>query len=79
MNGSDFDDAILQILGVRKIATDKNRYRLLISDGLNMVPWAMVSTQVAERFTITAVPTNSIIRLKKYFTTCIKQKDEFNQ
>lgn len=69
MRGAVLDDCIMQVLGVKKITTnsDKERYRLLLSDGKYIISYAMLSTQVTNG-EITAF---SIIKIKKYITSVL--------
>ncbi|GFY04709.1 replication protein A 70 kDa DNA-binding subunit [Trichonephila clavipes] len=64
LNGEDVANAVLQILGCKKIpGAGNDRYRLLISDGVTGCPFAMLGTQLnhmvaneeLEKFTIVRV------------------------
>ncbi|RZB40475.1 replication protein A 70 kDa DNA-binding subunit [Asbolus verrucosus] len=70
MNDDKVPDPIMQVLGSKKInssSSDKERYRILLSDGKNNVSFAMLTTQASSG----GVQTNSIIKLKKYITSMI--------
>ncbi|KAI4471651.1 replication factor-a protein 1 n-terminal domain [Holotrichia oblita] len=48
MQGAQVDCPIMQVLGSKKITTinsDKDRYRILLSDGLFHISFAMFTTQ----------------------------------
>ncbi|KAF8786558.1 replication protein A 70 kDa DNA-binding subunit-like [Argiope bruennichi] len=64
LNGEDVANAVIQILGCKKIpGAGNDRYRLLISDGVTGCPFAMLGTQLnhmvankeLEKFTIVRV------------------------
>lgn len=80
MNGSlkdaDSEQPILQILGSKKINnnsvnTDKERYRMLLSDGICSISHAMLATQANDDLP-PGGPTNfTVIKVKKFVTSMI--------
>lgn len=74
MQGGHVDNPLMQVLGSKKIAsgsTDKERYRILLSDGKNLISFAMFTTQINERVSSGELPTFTIIKLKNYITSVI--------
>lgn len=71
MSGGNVENAVMQVLGTKKVTCksgDKERHRLLLSDGLNCISFAMLSTQVAQK---EDMPQFSIIKILKYITSLI--------
>lgn len=66
MRGATFNELIMQVLGCKRIAStsEKERYRLLLSDGKYVISFAML-TQVGE------IPTFTIIKVNKYITSIV--------
>ncbi|XP_025836145.1 replication protein A 70 kDa DNA-binding subunit-like [Agrilus planipennis] len=74
MKGGTFENPIMQILGSKKIASgssDKERYRLLLSDGKYLISFAMLSTHINELIVAGELKCNSIIKIKKHITSVI--------
>lgn len=74
MNGGEFPNAVVQVLGSKKIQSnvaDKERYRMLISDGVNTIAFAMVTTSLNHKFPSEGIPNYSIIRIDKAVTSVI--------
>lgn len=69
MRGGDYPDAVMQVLGSKKInsAGSDKRYRLLISDGKNSISFAVLTTQIDGG----AVSNFSVIKLVKFITSPI--------
>lgn len=75
MTGGVVDDPIMQVLGHKKITgagQDKERYRILVSDGKYQISFAMLATQLNEKILSGELSSNSIIKVKKYITSLIK-------
>lgn len=67
MRGGKLEDPIVQVLGSKKIASnsEKERYRMLISDGRYCISYAMLHTFGQE------IAQYSIVKLKRYVTSVI--------
>lgn len=68
MNNGIVKDPVMQVLGVRKItaAGANERYRLLISDGLNVNSFAMLATQLNNMVTSGELSEFSILKIKRH-------------
>lgn len=68
MNNGDVKDPVMQVLGVRKITAvgANERYRLLISDGLNVNSFAMLATQLNSMVTSGELSEFSILKIKRH-------------
>lgn len=75
MHGAEVKDPVMQILGSKRVTShqgDKERYRLLLSDGKHFISYAMLSVQVHDAVGgSTQIPDNSVIKLKRYITSVI--------
>ncbi|KAI4471648.1 replication factor a 1 rfa1 [Holotrichia oblita] len=74
MQGGQVDCPIMQVLGSKKIATissDKERYRILLSDGLFHISFAMFTTQINEKMESGELPMFSVIKIKQYITSVV--------
>lgn len=74
MKGSQIQNPIMQVLGSKRIASgsaDKERFRLLLSDGKYAVSFAMLTTQINDKTTKGEIVDNSIILIKRYITSVI--------
>lgn len=72
MRGGDYSSPVMQVLGSKKISSnvpEKERYRILLSDGRHTISFAMVTTQVNDEPGGPA--TFSVIRINKYITSVI--------
>lgn len=71
MRGGDYSSPVMQILGSKKITSstpDKERYRILLSDGRHTISFAMLTTQTG----VGQCPENfSVIRIDKFITSVI--------
>uniref|UniRef100_A0A1B0CNK6 Replication protein A subunit n=1 Tax=Lutzomyia longipalpis TaxID=7200 RepID=A0A1B0CNK6_LUTLO len=71
------EQPVLQILGAKLIPNSENeRYRLLISDGLNLHSYAMLTSQLNYMFKEGSLADFSIFRLKRFNTSNIPTKPE---
>lgn len=72
MRGGEYPDAIMQVLGSKKINSgnsEKERYRILLSDGKHTISFAMLTTQTNDG---SGVPeTFSVISIDKFITSVI--------
>ncbi|CAH0547198.1 unnamed protein product [Brassicogethes aeneus] len=79
MRGGDPTDPIVQVLGTKKIQNssekEKERYRLLLSDGKFTISFAMISLQPGER----CIPNFSVIVLKQYITSVVNNASKTEQ
>lgn len=73
MTGGQIADPVMQVLGSKKIIgnAEKERYRLLVSDGKYQISFAMIATQINDKITSGELSINSIIKVKKYITSMI--------
>ncbi|KAF2878996.1 hypothetical protein ILUMI_27178 [Ignelater luminosus] len=82
MKGDQVDDPIMQVLGSKRIAsasTDKERFRLLLSDGKYLVSYAMLTTQINDKIANGELADNTIIRVKRYITSVINNGGKSNK
>ncbi|KAF5300828.1 hypothetical protein FQA39_LY10950 [Lamprigera yunnana] len=74
MKGGQVEHPIMQVLGTKRIASssaDKERFRVLLSDGKHMISFAMVTSQINDKLVNGELADNSIIKIKKYITSVI--------
>ncbi|KAG8225777.1 hypothetical protein J437_LFUL005736 [Ladona fulva] len=73
MSGGTVDAPVVQVLGNRKIVGNEasDRYRLLISDGVNVLSFAMLGTQLNEKVVSGQLSNNTIIRIKNHITSLV--------
>lgn len=74
MSGGQVDKPIMQVLNSKQVNSnqpDKKRFRLLLSDGLNTISFAMVTTHITEQNTTGEIPDLSIIRMNNYITSVV--------
>lgn len=82
MRGGNIQDPIMQILGSKRIAsacTDKERFRLLLSDGTNLISYAMLTTHINDQVANGEIMDNTIIKVKKYITSVINNAGKGNK
>ncbi|GBM05835.1 Replication protein A DNA-binding subunit [Araneus ventricosus] len=65
LNGEEVANAVIQILGCRKIPGTPERYRLLISDGVTGCPFAMLGTQLNHMVSNEELGKFTIVRVDK--------------
>lgn len=74
MNGAELKDPIMQVLGSKKVISnqsDKERFRLLLSDGKYYISYAMITIQIGDSRANIQIPDNSIIVIQRYITSII--------
>lgn len=74
MNGTELKDPVMQVISSKRVTSnqaDKDRFRLLLSDGKHYISYAMLSVQTNNKNASGQVPDNSIIKLKRYITSVI--------
>ncbi|XP_046386232.1 replication protein A 70 kDa DNA-binding subunit [Ischnura elegans] len=73
MSGGTVENPIVQVLGSRKIVGNEasDRYRLLISDGINVLSFAMLGTQLNEKVVSGELSNNTIIKIKHHITSLV--------
>lgn len=78
MNNGDVKDPVMQVLGVRKItaAGANERYRLLISDGLNVNSFAMLATQLNSMVTSGELSEFSILKIKRHIISNLTDRSK---
>ncbi|KAK4876505.1 hypothetical protein RN001_009011 [Aquatica leii] len=82
MKGSQIQSPIMQVLGSKRIASsnsDKERFRLLLSDGKHAISFAMITTQINDKVTTGELADNSIIQIKRYITSVINNTGKRNK
>lgn len=75
MAGGDTENTILQVLGHKRITgqqEDKERYRLLVSDGRYQISFAMIATQLNDKISSGEITNNAVIKVLKYITSILK-------
>lgn len=75
MAGSAFDKPILQVLGAKRVPGIEGivRYRLIVSDGNNLITYAMLTTQLND-YDENQLAEKSIIRIEKYVVSLVSQE-----
>ncbi|XP_071448452.1 replication protein A 70 kDa DNA-binding subunit [Hetaerina americana] len=73
MSGGTVENPIVQVLGSRKIVGNEasDRYRLLISDGVNVLSFAMLGTQLNEKVVSGELSNNTIIKINHHITSLV--------
>ncbi|KAG5891263.1 hypothetical protein JTB14_019670 [Gonioctena quinquepunctata] len=74
MKGGDYPNPIMQVLGSKKInsgAADKERYRILLSDGKNTISFAMLTTPIKDKPGTSGIENFSVIKISKFITSII--------
>ncbi|KAJ8953979.1 hypothetical protein NQ314_007172 [Rhamnusium bicolor] len=74
MKGGDVHQPVMQVLGSKKInsgSSDKERYRILLSDGKNSISFAMLTTQINDKVGCGGISTFSVIKIDRYITSVI--------
>lgn len=74
MRGAQLNDPVMQVLGSKKISSttsDKERFRILLSDGKYLITYAMLTAQVGNQAVSREIATFSVIKIKKYVTSVI--------
>lgn len=78
MNNEDVKDPVMQVLGVRKIAAAgaNERYRLLISDGLNLNSFAMLATQLNDMVSSGELTEFAILKIKRHIISNLTDRSK---
>ncbi|KAJ8958164.1 hypothetical protein NQ318_006103 [Aromia moschata] len=74
MKGGEYTAPIMQVLGIKKInsgSADKERYRMLLSDGKNTISFAMLTTQLKDAVGSGGIPIFTIIKINRFITSVI--------
>lgn len=76
MKGADVEAPVVQVLGCKKINSgggDKNRYRILVSDGKHSISFAMltISPNNPAIKDDNGIEMFSVIRIDKYITSVL--------
>ncbi|KAF2901892.1 hypothetical protein ILUMI_04293 [Ignelater luminosus] len=82
MKGDQIEDPIMQVLGSKRIAStsaDKERFRLLLSDGKYLVSFAMLTTQINDKIVNGELVDNTIIKVKRFITSVINSGGKSNK
>ncbi|XP_055532718.1 replication protein A 70 kDa DNA-binding subunit [Wyeomyia smithii] len=76
MCGNELDKPVVQILGTKRIAgsgDQSERFRLLISDGVNMYTFAMLATQLNDLQQSGQLAEYTVIRINRYITSVVNR------
>lgn len=76
MCGNELDQPVVQILGSKRIAgggDQSERFRLLISDGVNMYSFAMLATQLNDLHQKGQLAEYTVIRINRYITSIVNR------
>lgn len=68
MNSEVLPEPVLQILGIRNLKSEQERYRLILSDGQYFSTYAVLGSQLNELKHKGLLNENAIVRLDKYTT-----------
>ncbi|KAJ8924906.1 hypothetical protein NQ315_001063 [Exocentrus adspersus] len=81
MRGGEYEHPILQVLAVKKIASgvDKQRFRMLVSDGKNSISFAMLTTQSNDKLTSGDVSEFCVIKCLKFITSIVNNTGKGEQ
>lgn len=74
MSGGQVEKPIMQVLSSKQVNSnqpDKVRYRLLLSDGIYTISFAMVTTHINEQGGTGEIPDYSIIKINNFITSVI--------
>nr|XP_023024582.1 replication protein A 70 kDa DNA-binding subunit-like [Leptinotarsa decemlineata] len=74
MREGEFPTPIMQVLGSKKITSgtgNKERFRMLLSDGKNSINFAMLTTQINDKVSSSGLETFTVIKIDKYITSLI--------
>lgn len=80
MQGGDYQQPVMQILGIKKVntgSTEKQRHRILLSDGKHSVSFAMLTTQLLEK--VGPVPPLTVIRIQRFITSVVNNSGKGDQ
>ncbi|XP_026688691.1 replication protein A 70 kDa DNA-binding subunit [Diaphorina citri] len=80
MNGEDVANPVMQILGTKKIpGGTAERYRVLISDGVNINSFAMLATQLNDIITDGTLSEFTIVQIKRYIVSGVSSGSATNR
>lgn len=74
MSGGQVEKPVMQVLSSKQVNSsqpDKVRYRLLLSDGIYTISFAMVTIQISEQSDSGGIPDYSIIKINNFITSVI--------
>lgn len=74
MSGGQVEKPIMQVLSSKQVNAnqpDKMRFRLLLSDGIYTISFAMVTTHISDQNASGEIPDYSVIRVNNYITSVI--------
>lgn len=78
VSGSIVSKPVLQIVGTKQIGGDKDRYRLLVSDGQYLYSYVMLASQLNHLLDDNKLNEHSIIRVDKYTTALVNNHEADN-
>lgn len=80
MGGQEVANPVMQILGTKKIpGGSTERYRVLISDGVNINSFAMLATQLNDLITDGSLPEFTIVQIKRYIVSGVNSNSATNR
>ncbi|KAI5750710.1 hypothetical protein M8J77_000653 [Diaphorina citri] len=80
MNGEDVANPVMQILGIKKISGGTaERYRVLISDGVDINSFAMLATQLNDIITDGTLSEFTIVQIKRYIVSGVSSGSATNR
>lgn len=74
MSGGEYPNPIMQVLGSKRInagAGDKERIRILLSDGKYTISFAMLTAQINDRLGPNGIENFSVVQIDKYITSVV--------
>lgn len=76
LGGKECVKPVLQVLGIKRIPGNEGtvRYRLLVSDGKNLISYAMLATQLNHFADENKLTDNTIICIEKYILSVVSQE-----
>lgn len=80
MQGGDYEQPVMQVLGIKKVVTggtDKQRHRILLSDGRHSVSFAMLTTQLLEK--VGPVTPMTVVRVQRFITSVVNNSGKGDQ
>ncbi|KAL1462309.1 hypothetical protein WDU94_014152 [Cyamophila willieti] len=80
MSGEDVQNPVMQILGTKKIpGGNTERYRVLISDGVNINSFAMLATQLNDLIVNGSLCEFTIVQIKRHIVSGVASNSAMNR
>ncbi|XP_018574321.1 replication protein A 70 kDa DNA-binding subunit [Anoplophora glabripennis] len=80
MRGGDYHQPVLQILGIKRVTSgsaDKQRHRIMVSDGKHSVSFAMLTTQIIEQ--AGPITPLTVIKVERFITSMVNNSGREDQ